>query len=119
MPGISIHVVDVVHGAPAIGLRVQLNALRPGSTPIEVGDGKVGEDGQVDHPMVHGVGIECGEHEVLLHVADFYRSSGQLSPDAPAFLQVAAFRFNVGSLDEHYHLPFKVSPWGLSVWRGR
>ena len=119
MPGISIHVVDVVHGAPALGLRVQLNALRAGASPREVGAGAVGGDGQVAHPMVQGAGIECGEHEVLLHVAEFYRSAGPTPADAPTFLEVAAFRFNVGSLDEHYHLPFKISPWGLSVWRGR
>jgi len=119
MPGISIHVVDVVRGVPAVGLRVEVDALSSGGERRRVGAGAIGADGQVAHPMTGGLGVERGVHEVLLHAADFYRAAGLLAPDAPAFLDVIAFRFTVGDLQQHYHLPFKVSPWGLSVWRGR
>lgn len=119
MPGISIHVVDVVRGEPATGLRVEVHALAPSAAPAQVGAGPVGTDGQVDHPMVRGTGVGTGVHEVLLHVAEFYRGKGLLPPGEPAFIDVASFRFTVGNLEEHYHLPFKISPWGLSVWRGR
>ncbi len=119
MPGISIHVVDVVRGEPAIGLRVQVNALVDGLAATEVGAGPVGADGQVDHPMVRGTGVHTGVHEVLLRVADFYRARDGQQRTETAFIEVASFRFTVGNLDEHYHLPFKISPWGLSVWRGR
>ncbi|MET0205108.1 MAG: hydroxyisourate hydrolase [Casimicrobiaceae bacterium] len=27
-------------------------------------------------------------------------------------------RFTVLDQREHYHLPVKITPWGLSVWRG-
>ncbi len=69
--------------------------------------------------MTQGTGVQRGTHEVLLHAAEYYRAAGLLAADAPAFLDVIASRFTVGDLQEHYHLPFKVSPWGLSVWRGR
>jgi 5-hydroxyisourate hydrolase-like protein (transthyretin family) len=42
-----------------------------------------------------------------------------LRPDAQPFLDVIAFRFNVADLGDQCHLPFKISPSGLSVWRGR
>ncbi len=119
MPGISVHVVDVVRGEPAIGMRVVVNSLTSGRAPTEVGAGEVGVDGQIEHPMGVGTGIATGVHEVLLHVAAYYRSKGLLTPGEPAFIDVASFRFTVGNLDEHYHLPFKISPWGLSIWRGR
>jgi 5-hydroxyisourate hydrolase len=76
-------------------------------------------DGQIDHPVVRGDGVHIGTHEVLLYAGDFYRGRGTLRADAQPFLDVIAFRFNVADLVEHYHLPFKISPFGLSVWRGR
>jgi 5-hydroxyisourate hydrolase len=117
MPGISIHVVDVVRGVPAVGLRVALHAVT-GTAWREVGAGVIGPDGQLAHPMTQGTGVALGPHEVLLQAGDFYRAAGLIA-DAPAFQEVIAFRFTVTDLREHYHLPVKMSPWGLSVWRGR
>jgi 5-hydroxyisourate hydrolase len=117
MPGVSIHVVDVVRGVPAMGLRVALHALT-NAGEREVGAGAIGADGQLQHPMTDGAGIARGPHQVLLHAGDYYRNAG-LVADKPAFQEEIVFRFSVLDLDEHYHLPIKMSPWGLSVWRGR
>ena len=117
MPGVSVHVVDVVEGLPAIGMRVELRAL-DGEARV-VADAFIGADGQIDHPAVRGEGVRTGRHEVLLHAADYYRGRGTLRAKESPFLDVIAFRFTVADLVEHYHLPFKISPWGLSVWRGR
>jgi 5-hydroxyisourate hydrolase len=117
MPGVSIHVVDVVRGVPAVGLSVALHALT-GTARREVGAGVIGSDGQLAHPMNQGAGVDLGAHEVLLQAGDFYRVAGLIS-DVPAFQEVIVFRFTVTDLREHYHLPVKMSPWGLSVWRGR
>jgi 5-hydroxyisourate hydrolase len=114
MPGISIHVVDVVRGEPAVGMRVEVRA-----GAALVGEGVIGTDGQVAHAMTRGDGIARGVHEVLLHAADYYRAAGIVTSKEPAFLDVVSFRFTVVDPAEHYHLPFKISPWGLSVWRGR
>lgn len=117
MPGVSVHVVDVVEGLPAVGMRVELRALDDGGRVVA--DARIGNDGQIDHPVVRGEGVRTGTHEVLLYAGDFYRGRGTLGADAQPFLDVIAFRFNVADLRDHYHLPFKISPFGLSVWRGR
>lgn len=117
MPGVSIHVVDVVRGLPAVGMRVALHALDPRGRR-EVGSGRVGANGQLDHPMTGGAGIARGVHEVELAAGEFYRAAGIVTDD-PAFQETIAFRFTITDPDEHYHLPMKISPWGLSVWRGR
>ena len=118
MPGLSIHVVEVVRGEPAVGMRVEVRAMREGGGAL-VGAGAIGSDGQVAHAMTRGDGIAQGVHEVLLHAADYYRAAGIVTSKEPAFLDVVSFRFTVVDPAEHYHLPFKISPWGLSVWRGR
>ena len=117
MPGISIHVVDVARGVPAIGARVALNAVS-GDTRREIGAGKIGTDGQLAHPSTGGAGIERGVHEVVIHAGEYYRAAGVVE-DEPAFQEQIVFRFTVLDLQEHYHLPVKMTPWGLSVWRGR
>ena len=116
MPGISIHVVDVARGRPAAGMAVEVRAL-DGEARRPVGAGVVGGDGVVRHPMNDGTGVAAGVHEVLLHAGDYFRREGQVA-DTPAFQEIVSLRFTVLDVRDHYHLPVKISPWGLSVWRG-
>lgn len=116
MPGISVHVVDVALGRPASGMFVEVHAL-DGDTRRVVGTGCVGDSGAFEHPMNAGEGVAAGTHEVLLHAGEYFRFVGQVT-DKPAFQEVVPLRFTVQDVAEHYHLPVKISPWGLSVWRG-
>lgn len=117
MPGVSIHVVDVTRGLPARDMRVTLWRLAADGR-VKVGEGSIGSEGTLSHPMTTGAGIEAGEHEVEMAAGPYFRSIGA-SGEAPGFLETAAFRFHVTDPAEHYHLPIKLSPWGLSIWRGR
>jgi 5-hydroxyisourate hydrolase len=116
MPGISIHVVDVSRGLPALGLHVEVRAL-DGDVARAVGEGVIGTNGTFAHPMNDGTGVTRGIHEALLHAGDYFRASGQVT-DQPAFQEVVVLRFTVLDPADHYHLPVKITPWGLSVWRG-
>lgn len=116
MPGISIHVVDVSRGFPAVGMRVKVRAL-DGDVVRAVGEGIIGANGTFAHPMNAGTGVARGIHEALLHAGDYFRAGGQVT-DAPAFQEIVVLRFTVLDVADHYHLPVKITPWGLSVWRG-
>ncbi len=116
MPGISIHVVDVARGRPAAGMFIEVHAL-DGDTRRVVGTGVVGDNGVFEHPMNAGEGIATGTHEVLLHAGAYFRYVGQIV-EKPAFQELVPLRFTVLDLRDHYHLPVKITPWGLSVWRG-
>lgn len=117
MPGISIHVVDVTRGVPATGMHVRVFAFGPhGRRPV--GEGVVGDDGAVRHPMNAGEGVAAGDYEAELAAGPWYRARGDDVPD-PAFIETALFRFTLADAREHVHLPIKLSPYGLSVWRGR
>ena len=117
MPGISIHVVDVTRGLPASGMRVEVHRL-DGTGRHLVARGAVGTDGVVAHPIASGAGVTPGAHEVELAAGDYYRAL-DIAVGEPAFQERAVFRFTVVDPAEHYHLPIKLSPWGLSIWRGR
>src|SRR5262245_32301554 len=109
MPGVSIHAWDVSRGIAAAGLRVELKGP----------DGRMLADKPVD---AHG-GLELatlpvvGLYEAVFHVGDWYRAQGIAVPK-PAFLEAVPYRFGVSDLAQHYHLPFKMTPWGFSLFRG-
>ncbi|MBK1840203.1 hydroxyisourate hydrolase [Azospirillum sp. YIM B02556] len=113
--GISIHGVDVARGVAAEGMRVELHALTPERRLLAAGD--LGANGQLDHPTVRGEGVAEGPHEVLFHVGDWLRAAGYAEEQA-RFLDIVPFRFVVTDLDRHLHLPFKFTPYGVSLFLG-
>ena len=70
--------------------------------------------------MARNGGSSAGKnkmYELHLHVADYYRELGVDLPKPP-FIDVQVFRFGIFDMGQHYHLPVKLSPWGLSCFRG-
>jgi len=117
MPGISIHVVDVVRGVPAADMIVAVHELKPGEMRL-VGRGRIAEDGVLRHPMNLGTGVGTGTYEVELAIGPWYRER-RVDVGDPAFLETGTFRFRIVDPEEHVHLPVKLSPYGMSIWRGR
>ena len=113
--GISIHAVDVSRGVPAGGLGVRLRRIEP--DPCQLAVGTCSSNGHLDHPVANGTGVERGHYEVEFNVGEFFRDAGIALPE-PAFVDVAVFRFGIGNVNEHFHLPFKFTPWGFSLFRG-
>ena len=109
MPGVSIHAWDVSRGIAAAGMRVELKGP----------DGRMLLDKAIDSRGVLEIAElpVAGLHEAVFHVGDWYRTQGVSLPK-PAFLEAVPYRFGIADLKQHYHLPFKVTPWGFSLFRG-
>ena len=113
MPGISIHVVDVSRGIVAAGMQVELlhadgRVLASGATSAK---------GLLEHPALNAR-FEAGAYEAVFRVADYYRSQEDVALPKVPFLDVVHFHFGVADPAQHYHLPFKCTPWGYSCFRG-
>jgi 5-hydroxyisourate hydrolase len=108
MPGISIHVVDVSRGVVAVGMRVEV--LHKGEL---IAAGKTSSKGAVEVDKR----VAAGFYEAVLHVADWYQEQNVAVPAIP-FLDVVTYRFGISDQEQHYHLPFKCTPWGYSCFRG-
>lgn len=128
MQAVSIHVVDVANGVVAVGMRVdvarreeeeegQQHARGKGEQWTQVVSGKVGRNGVVDGIEGRERLFDIGVYELRLHVADYYRARGTALPE-PAFMDVQVFRFGLSDMSQHYHLPVKLTPWGISCFRG-
>ena len=113
--GISVHAVDVSRGVPAAGLCLRLRRID--INPAQIAAGHCAENGHFQHPVNDGVGVERGVYEVEFDVGAYFRSCGIALPD-PSFMDVALFRFGIDRVNEHFHLPFKFTPWGFSLFRG-
>ena len=61
--------------------------------------------------------VPAGAYEAVFHVAAWYAKVGVRLPEVP-FLDVVHFRFGIANPKQHYHLPFKCTPWGYSCFRG-
>lgn len=119
--GISLHAVDVSTGKPAHGLSVRLLRLtNDGSELVAselVATGVCGQNGALDHPCVTGKGIIAGCYVAEFEVGAYYEAKSLVSAK-PAFLDVVQFHFGIADCSQHFHLPFKFTAWGYSLFRG-
>lgn len=117
MPGISVHVVDVSRGLPARGMQVEVTRIEPGGR-TRAGGGTVGEGGLLDDAALgRGDGVIAGLYEIELATGAWYREQG-VAVGTPAFQEAIVYRFGITDPTAHIHLPIKLSPFGISVWRG-
>ncbi|MEI9804173.1 MAG: hydroxyisourate hydrolase [Pseudolabrys sp.] len=116
MPGISIHVVDVSRGVIAAGMRVELHVIADNGEPALLVQGAIGAKGLLEKPELAAT-FKSGAYAALFHVGEYYREAGVNLPVVP-FLDVVYFHFGIADPAQHYHLPFKCTPWGYSCFRG-
>jgi 5-hydroxyisourate hydrolase len=100
--------VDVSRGVVASGMRVE----------VLFKDRKVlGGVTSAKGALEQSATLEPGVYEALFHVGDWYRNQNVSLPQVP-FLDVVTYRFGISDPSQHYHLPFKCTPWGYSCFRG-
>lgn len=114
--GISIHAVDISRARKAQGLKVRLFRTEVDGRRL-IADGEIAPNALFDHPIIQGEGITEGDYEVEVRVAEYYREQGVEIADPP-FLDIVVFPFTITDIARHIHLPFKMTPWGYSLFRG-
>ena len=112
-PTISTHVLDLARGAPAPGVRIGV-AWRPDEGAWQnLGDRTTDDDGRV-RDLLEGFELQAGAYELTCELADVTRAG----PGTGSFFSQAAVVFEVADPTRSYHVPFLVSPFGLSTYRG-
>jgi 5-hydroxyisourate hydrolase len=115
--GLSTHVLDTMHGAPAAGMAVELYTTGAGE-PALVKRLVLNRDGRnPDGPLFDDAHLEQGTYRLVFEVAAYFRARGVALPDPP-FLDRVTLDFGVAHADQHYHVPLLVSPWSYSTYRG-
>jgi 5-hydroxyisourate hydrolase len=116
MPGLSIHVVDVSRGVVAEGMAVEVAFVPKGGSRRVLAAGMISAKGTLDHQALAAT-LEAGCYQAMFHVGAYYRAASVAIPEVP-FLDVVTYDFGIADPRQHYHLPFKCTPWGYSCFRG-
>ena len=116
MPGLSIHVVDVSRGLVAAGMAVEVAFLPDGGARRVLASGTISAKGTLDHPALAAT-LTAGRYQAVFQIAAYYRAAHVGIPDVP-FLDAVTYDFGIADPGQHYHLPFKCTPWGYSCFRG-
>lgn len=114
--GLSTHVLDTMHGAPAAGMAVELYTTDGEHTAL-VKRFVLNADGRSDGPLYDNHTLKVGTYRLSFDVAGYFRARGVVLPE-PNFLNKVSLDFGVAHTDQHYHVPLLVSPWAYSTYRG-
>lgn len=115
--GLSTHVLDTMHGAPASGMAVSLFTTQ-GQVATLVRQFTLNSDGRnPDGPLYDTASLQVGTYRLVFDVAGYFGARGVALPE-PNFLNQVAVDFGVADTRAHYHVPLLVSPWSYSTYRG-
>jgi 5-hydroxyisourate hydrolase len=115
--GLSTHVLDTMHGAPAAGMQVALYTT-VGQQATLVRQFTLNSDGRnPDGPLYDNASLKVGTYRLVFDVASYFKARGVALPE-PNFLNQVSLDFGVAHVQEHYHVPLLVSPWSYSTYRG-
>ena len=107
MSTLSTHVLDIAHGRPAGGMKIELWS-RDRSVLLKTVT--TNSDGRTDAPLLSGEEMATGEYELVFYVGEYFQEA--------KFLDRVPVRFTIADAAAKYHVPLLVSPWSYSIYRG-
>mmetsp|Transcript_54653 Transcript_54653/g.119821 ORF Transcript_54653/g.119821 Transcript_54653/m.119821 type:complete len:166 (-) Transcript_54653:86-583(-) len=111
-PGpITTHILDTANGSPASEVEIELEKWSSDGQWIRVGAGKTNKDGRC--PGLHPDKLEPAVFRITFRPAAYFQRLGQA-----CFYPEVAVNFEIQHVDQHYHVPLLVSPFGYSTYRG-
>ena len=110
---LSSHILDILQGQPAAGVKISLSHLQPdGKTWALLEERLTDENGRVKDFLEEGTTDHKGIYRLTYHVAPYFE---RLQQDSfYPFIEVV-FEIKDG---KHYHVPITLSPYGYSTYRG-
>ena len=115
-PRLTMHAIDIFHGTPAAGMKVDLSRL-DGDRFKPIKSVETAPNGRTAEPLLVDDALVAGRYEALFHFEDYFRKYDVKLP-TPNFLSTVPVRFVIVDVKQRYHLPLLFSPWGYSYYRG-
>lgn len=116
MGRLSTHVLDMVRGTPAPGVRIDLFRIAANGERALLTSRTTNADGRTDAPLLAGDDFTAGSYELVFQIGAYFEATGAAVAE-PAFLDVVPIRFAMVE-GGHYHVPLLCSPWAYSTYRG-
>ena len=115
--GLSTHVLDTMHGTPAVGMGVALYVTNGDEASLVMRFNLNADGRNRDVPLYDNASLRVGTYRLVFDVAGYFKARGVSLPE-PNFLNRVSLDFGVARTDEHYHVPLLVSPWSYGTYRG-
>ncbi|ARJ41023.1 hydroxyisourate hydrolase [Pantoea alhagi] len=110
MSAISTHILDTALGTPAAAVSVTLEQCSTeGWLTLTVA--KTDADGRIK--SLSAEPLTPGHYRLTAEIGDYFAGSGR-----DALYVSAQIDFVIAQAGSHYHLPFLISPWSWSTYRG-
>ena len=113
MPRLSTHVLDLVSGQPAQGVRIDLHRVSKDGAHQLVATTMTNADGRTDAPLLAGAAFLIGTYELSFHIGAYFAAHGR-----SGFLDLVPIRFVIAEPEGNYHVPLLATPWSYSTYRG-
>mgnify|MGYP000249281274 CR=1 FL=1 len=109
---LSVHILDQQTGMPPSDVTVTLEKQQQDKwTPLA--SGKTDQDGRIKSLYPADQDMQPGVYKVTFKTSEYFRSQklDSFFPEIPVI-------FEVKNVDQHYHIPLLLSPYGFSTYRG-
>ena len=109
---LSVHVLNLENGLPSPGVNVTLEK-HVGKEWQSLSQGVTNEQGRIGELFPAKQTLEAGEYRVVFKTGEYFKKAGRdtFFPEIPVI-------FEVKNVDQHYHIPLLLSPYGFSTYRG-
>jgi len=110
MSQLSTHVLDTALGKPAEGVVIRLEFQFADGWEI-IGEGQTDADGRLKDLLP--VPLEAGRYRLTAEIGQYFAATSR-----ETLYPTAQIDFVIPEGGGHYHLPFLISPWSWSTYRG-
>ncbi len=109
---LSVHILDLQTGQPMPGVAVTLEQKK-GADWAQINSGVTNEQGRIVALYPATQALSVGIYRVVFKTGKHYAQLNQKT-----FFVEIPVEFNLDKVDEHYHIPLLLSPYGYSTYRG-
>ncbi len=112
MSPITTHVLDTRLGRPAAGINVTLEKLDFAGGWQVIASGATNQDGRAAELLAPDR-LSAGRHRLTFETGSYFDRQ-----QVEYFYPRVAIEFEIAAVDQHYHVPLLLSPFGYSTYRG-
>lgn len=109
---LSVHILDLQSGQPMPGVVVTLEQKKEADWE-QINSGVTNEQGRIVALYPATQTLSVGIYRVIFKTGKHYAQLNQKT-----FFVEIPVEFNLDKVDEHYHIPLLLSPYGYSTYRG-
>jgi 5-hydroxyisourate hydrolase len=109
---LAIHALNTTTGKPAIGLDVTLER-KLGNDWEVLGRGRTDDQGLREDLYPRAKPFQAGIYRLIYDTGAYFKGQG-----VKTFFPWVEVAFEIEKIDEHYHIPILLNPYGYSTYRG-